>query len=319
MNSTVQKFNSLVPMASNVISSNAKSLNKVAANAYNSVNNAVNSGLGSLGLASANTGAANAGSVFAANTANAGGSFGSPLTWFVGFLLLFLVLFAFYYEPFMNSVQNWTTSIQQYFNPNTPPAPTSDTKNTNETAPTEPPMPPQDASSDPPSGFDAVVEKVISPAKEVFSVSSNTFSYYDAAPLCKALGAELATYDQVKSAWQKGADWCNYGWVKGQMAVYPTQQDTYDTLQQGPAEQRGACGKPGLNGGYFDNPELKYGVTCIGPKPSQSSHDATSITSGATRPLTSQGLAFENKVQQFKEQAESLGILPFNSGKWLSS
>lgn len=318
MNSTVQKFNSLVPMASNVISSNAKSLNKAATNAYNSVNSAVNSGLGSLGLAPA----ANAGSVFAANTgntANAGGSFGSPLMWFVGFLLLFLVLFAFYYEPFMNSVQNWTTSIQQYFNPNTPPAPTSDTKETNETAPTAPPMPPQEASSNPPSGFDAVVEKVISPAKEVFSVSSNNFSYYDAAPLCKALGAELATYDQVKAAWQKGADWCNYGWVKGQMAVYPTQQDTYDTLQQGPAEQRGACGKPGLNGGYFDNPELKYGVTCIGPKPRQSTHDATSITSGATRPLTSQGLAFENKVQQFKEQAESLGILPFNSGKWLSS
>ena len=321
MNSTVQKFNSLVPMASNVISSNAKSLNKAATSAYNSVNNAVNSGLGSLGLAPA----ANAGSSIAANVANAGnagnagGSFGTPLTWFVGFLLLFLVLFAFYYEPFMNSVQNWTESIQQYFNPNTPPAPTSDVKNNNNTAPTAPPMPPQDASSVPPSGFDAVVEKVVSPAKEVFSVSSNTFSYYDAAPLCKALGAELATYDQVKSAWQKGADWCNYGWVKGQMAVYPTQQETYDKLQQGPAEQRGACGKPGLNGGYFDNPELKYGVTCIGPKPSQSAHDATAITSGATRPLTSQGLKFENKVMQFKEQADTMGILPFNTGKWLSS
>ena len=93
MNSTVQKFNSLVPMASNVISSNAKSLNKVATNAYNSVNNAVNSGLGSLGLApAANAGAANVGSVFAANTANAGGSFGSPLSWFVGFLLLFHIV-----------------------------------------------------------------------------------------------------------------------------------------------------------------------------------------------------------------------------------
>jgi hypothetical protein len=321
MNSTVQKFNSLVPMASNVISSNAKSLNKAATSAYNSVNNAVNSGLGSLGLAPA----ANAGSAIAANVAiagnagNAGGSFGTPLTWFVGFLLLFLVLFAFYYEPFMNSIQNWTESIQQYFNPNAPPAPTSDVKNNNNTAPTVPPMPPQDASSVPPSGLDAVVEKVVSPAKEVFSVSSNTFSYYDAAPLCKALGAELATYDQVKSAWQKGADWCNYGWVKGQMAVYPTQQETYDKLQQGPADQRGACGKPGLNGGYFDNPELKYGVTCIGPKPSQSAHDATAITSGATRPLTSQGLKFENKVMQFKEQADTMGILPFNTGKWLSS
>jgi Extracellular link domain len=318
MNSTVQKFNSLVPMASNVISSNAKSLNKAATSAYNSVNNAVNSGLGSLGLAPA----ANVGSAIAANAANAGnagGSFGSPLTWFVGFLLLFLVLFAFFYQPFMNSVQNWTESIQQYFNPNAPPAPTSDIKHNNDTAPSSPPMPPQDASSIPPSGFDAVVEKVIPPAKEVFSVSSNNFSYYDAAPLCKALGAELATYDQVKAAWQKGADWCNYGWVKGQMAVYPTQQDTYDKLQQGPADERGACGKPGINGGYFDNPELKYGVTCIGPKPSQSAHDATTITSGATRPLTSQGLKFENKVQQFKEHADTMGILPFNGGKWTGS
>lgn len=335
MNSTVQKFNSLVPMASNVISSNTKALNKAATNAYNSVNAAVNSGLGSLGLGAATNKAANStGSLLnmgsnavasvtnavSANTGNNSGmSIGSPLTWFVGFLLLFLVLFAFFYQPFMTSIQNWTESIQQYFNPNAPPAPTSDQKETAKNTPTSPPTPPQDASSTSPSGFDSVVEKVVSPAKEVFSVSQNNFSYYDAAPLCKALGAELATYDQVKAAWQKGADWCNYGWVKGQMAVYPTQQDTYDMLQLGPGDQKGACGKPGLNGGYFDNPELKYGVTCIGPKPSQSSHDATSVTSGSTRPLTSQGLAFENKVQQFKEQTDTLGILPFNNGKWTGS
>ena len=328
MNSTVQKFNSLVPMASDVISSNTKALNKAATNAYNSVNQAVNSGLGSLGLGSATNKAANAtGSLLnlglnsaAANTgSNSAGSFGSPLTWFIGFFLLFLVLFAFYYEPFMTSLQNWTTSIRQYFNLNAPPAPTSDEKETAESSPTSPPMPPQDAHSSSSSGVDAIVENVVSPAKEVFSVSQNTFSYYDAAPLCKALGAELATYDQVKAAWQKGADWCNYGWVKGQMAVYPTQQDTYDTLQLGPGDQKGACGMPGLNGGYFDNPELKYGVTCIGPKPSQTSHDATSVTSGSTRPLTSQGLAFESKVQQFKEEASTLGILPFNSGKWTGS
>ena len=34
-----------------------------------------------------------------------------------------------------------------------------------------------------------------------------------------AFDAELASYDQVKDAWQKGADWCNYGWVKGQAAA----------------------------------------------------------------------------------------------------
>ena len=69
---------------------------------------------------------------------------------------------------------------------------------------------------------------------EVFNVNKNDYSFYDAEPLCRALGAELATYDQVKEAWTKGADWCNYGWVKGQVAVYPTQPETYDKLQSGP-------------------------------------------------------------------------------------
>jgi hypothetical protein len=100
------------------------------------------------------------------------------------------------------------------------------------------------------------------------------------------------------------------------MAVYPTQESTYQELQQGPEEQRGVCGKPGLNGGYFDNPELKFGVTCVGKRPSQSQHDATAISAGSTRPLTASGLEFEKKVQQFKVESDNLGILPFNKEKW---
>jgi hypothetical protein len=164
--------------------------------------------------------------------------------------------------------------------------------------------------------MEAIVEKVLPPAKDVFTVSKNDYSYYDAAPLCKALGAELATYDEVKEAWQKGADWCNYGWVKGQMAVYPKQKSTYEELQQGPADQRAVCGKPGVNGGYFDNPELKFGVTCSGKKPSQTNHDATALVS--TRPLTASGIEFEKKVQLFKEESETLGVLPFNKSRWTS-
>ena len=72
---------------------------------------------------------------------------------------------------------------------------------------------------------------------QVFNVARNLYTFEEAEPLCKAFGAELATYDQVKSAYEKGADWCNYGWVKGQLAVYPTQQSTYDKLQQGPPGQ----------------------------------------------------------------------------------
>ena len=149
---------------------------------------------------------------------------------------------------------------------------------------------------------------------QVFNVSSNKYTYYDAEPLCKALGAELATYDQVKEAWSKGADWCNYGWIKGQMAVYPTSDESFNKLQKGPAEQKLACGRPGVNGGYFDNPELRYGVTCYGEKPSKENHDI--MNSSMATPTSPDALEFDKKVADFKLEADTIGIMPFNSNKW---
>ena len=246
------------------------------------------------------------------NGTNSGGKgFNTSLLWFGIFLLIALVLFGFYYRNFMNAMSNITDQINLWLTGTGAPP-----EEKQENIPVEAPTPPQDEATKEHTGMSGIVEKILPPAKEVFTISKNNYSYYDAAPLCKALGAELATYDQVKEAWQKGADWCNYGWVKGQMAVYPTQKSTYEELQQGPAEQKGACGKPGLNGGYFDNPELKYGVTCVGKRPSQSQHDANAIMAGSTRPLTQSGLEFDKKVQLFKEEAETMGILPFNKEHW---
>lgn len=130
------------------------------------------------------------------------------------------------------------------------------------------------------------------------------------------MGAELATYEQVKEAYAKGADWCNYGWTKGQMAVYPTQQSTYESLQQGPEAERGSCGRPGLNGGFFDNPELRFGVNCYGVKPPQKDHDATAITSGEGAPLSPGMLEFDKKVNKYRGDASSIAILPFNKTSW---
>jgi hypothetical protein len=234
----------------------------------------------------------------------------TPLFWFLGIFVIFLIIFSVYYHQFMNSLSNLTDKLNMWLTGyGTPPQ--VDQIN----IPVAPPVPPQDEAT---ARHGGIVEKLLPPGKEVFTISKNNYSYYDAAPLCKALGAELATYEQVKNAWQNGADWCNYGWVKGQMAVFPTQKGTYEELQQGPEEQKGACGKPGVNGGFFDNPELKYGVTCIGKRPSQSQHDATAIMSGSTRPLTASGLEFDKKVQQFKEDSDSMGIMPFNKEKWSS-
>jgi len=211
----------------------------------------------------------------------------------------------------MESIQNWTDSLNLWYTgKGNPPDAKKERSAVLPTTTTE------DDTRKHPVGLESVVEKMLPPAKDVFTVSKNDYTYYDAAPLCKALGAELATYDQVKHAWQKGADWCNYGWVKGQMAVFPTQNSTYQELQEGPPDQHGVCGKPGVNGGYFDNPELKFGVTCVGKKPSQKNHDATQVASGATRPLTASGIVFEEKVQKFRDSSDTIGVLPFNKEHW---
>ena len=157
------------------------------------------------------------------------------------------------------------------------------------------------------------VEQVLPGRKEVFNVAQNKYTYTDAEPLCKAFGAELASYDQVKDAWNKGADWCNYGWVKGQAAVFPTQESTFNNLQAGPEDQRMACGVPGVNGGYFDNPEMRFGVNCYGTKPSENEADAREIMAqnGDLTPQALQVLGYKSKMGQ-------IPVNPFKPGTWTS-
>jgi hypothetical protein len=101
---------------------------------------------------------------------------------------------------------------------------------------------------------------------EVFHIHNNIFTYEDAKDVCKSYGAQLATLDQIKEAYNNGADWCNYGWSQNNTAYYPTQQKTYDEMQKDP-KTKFNCGKPGINGGYFDNPKLRFGINCYGVKP----------------------------------------------------
>jgi hypothetical protein len=161
-----------------------------------------------------------------------------------------------------------------------------------------------------------LISKILPGKKEVFNVSSNEFTYYDAEPMCKALGAQLATYDQVQEAWKKGADWCNYGWVKGQMAIFPTQKDTYATLQTGPPEDQTACGVPGVNGGFFDNPEMRFGVNCYGVKPEQTANDERILQERGLLPESPATLKIDQQAQEYKERLASIGVLPFNGSAW---
>ena len=170
-----------------------------------------------------------------------------------------------------------------------------------------------------PSIFTQMARKAsmaLDPSKQVFNISRNLYTYDEAAPLCKAMGAELATYDQIQDAHKKGADWCNYGWVKGQMAVFPTQEETWNKLQTGPAEYRSACGKPGVNGGAFDNPDLRFGVNCFGPRPDKKDTDELTTDTGFDVPRTAEQIEFDKKVQKFRDQLPNVTVLPWSRGTW---
>jgi hypothetical protein len=147
-------------------------------------------------------------------------------------------------------------------------------------------------------------------SKQVFNVSRNLYRFSEAEPLCRAFGAELATYDQVKDAYKSGADWCNYGWIKGQLAVYPTQKETYDKLQQGPKEDRMSCGVPGVNGGYFPNEDQRFGVNCYGPRPAETALD------NRIKKEEKSDIAFDREVNNFKAELASIPVNAFNSKQW---
>jgi hypothetical protein len=254
----------------------------------------------------------------AANTSTGSNSNSFAMTGVIVFIVVVLLIVGLMYY-FKNQISDtWNNAsemINGYFNPKpaTPPPSTAGGAGAGSDVHTE--VTNASVNDNSPVPQSSILDKIL-PGSEVFNISSNRYTYYDAEPLCKALGAELATYDQVKAAWSKGADWCNYGWVKGQMAIYPTSEETYQKLQGGPEDQRQACGRPGMNGGYFDNPEMRFGVTCVGNKPPQNKHDEADVAKGA--PLSPDALAFDKKVSQFKSQADHIGILPFNPNKWTS-
>jgi len=147
-------------------------------------------------------------------------------------------------------------------------------------------------------------------SSQVFNVARNVYTFHDAEPLCKAFGAELATYDQIKAAHKAGADWCNYGWVKGQLAVYPTQKATYEKLQHGPEHERMSCGRPGVNGGYFPNADQRFGVNCYGPRPAESALDERIQMEEKT------DIAFDREVNKYKAELDSIGVNPWSGKQW---
>jgi hypothetical protein len=146
--------------------------------------------------------------------------------------------------------------------------------------------------------------------KEVFYVEGNEYTFNDAPAVCAAYGAELATYDQLMEAFSLGAEWCGYGWSASGMALFPTQESTWSAMQANPQEsKRTACGRPGVNGGYFD-PKMKFGVNCYGHKP-RGGHMKFPLPVPGTDTAS-----FEKLVNKFKSMLHSMKVSPFSRDTW---
>jgi hypothetical protein len=91
------------------------------------------------------------------------------------------------------------------------------------------------------------------------------FDYSMAKSVCKAYDATLASLSQIKDAYDKGAEWCDYGWSEDGMVLYPTQEESWKKYQKDKKDQ---CGIPGINGGYNRRTRQRLGVNCYGVKPS---------------------------------------------------
>ena len=151
--------------------------------------------------------------------------------------------------------------------------------------------------------------------KQVFNIPGNNYTYDDAKALCKAYGADLATYQQVESAYKNGGEWCNYGWSKDQMTLFPTQQQSYDNLQKIKGHEHD-CGRPGVNGGYIANPNIKFGVNCYGNKPKITEEEDELMKKTSPYPETEEDIQFQTRVDYWKNKIDQILISPFNYNNW---
>ncbi len=159
--------------------------------------------------------------------------------------------------------------------------------------------------------------------KEVYNLGNNKFNYEEAQTACSMLGGRLATREELKGAYNKGAEWCNYGWSNNGEALYPTQEKTYRMLKK--AGRENECGVPGINGGYFPDKDMKLGANCYGVKPSPDNDNLLNVDCNNPKvvqllDVTTGQFGIKYSCPE-KEKAANFtnvinDILPFNNYTW---
>lgn len=151
--------------------------------------------------------------------------------------------------------------------------------------------------------------------KQVFHVPGNEYTYDDAKDVCKAFDARLASYDEVEKAYANGGEWCSYGWSENQMALFPTQKKTWNKLQNIKGHEHD-CGRPGINGGFIANPDVRFGINCYGFKPKITAAEADNMKTASVYPKTLKDLKKQERVAYWQTKLNDILVSPFNNDVW---
>jgi hypothetical protein len=152
-------------------------------------------------------------------------------------------------------------------------------------------------------------------SKQVFHIPGNKYNYENAEALCKAYGARLASYSEVENAYTNGGEWCSYGWSKDQMALFPTQKSTWTELQSVKGHEND-CGRPGINGGYIANENVRFGANCYGYKPKINQVEKDMMDSSSIYPKTMEDIKQDKRVEHWKRKIPDILVAPFNNKVW---
>jgi hypothetical protein len=161
-----------------------------------------------------------------------------------------------------------------------------------------------------PSGVPEITRK-----PQVFHIPGNKYTFDDSKAMCSAYGGRLATYKEMEDSYKDGADWCSFGWSDGQMAFYPTQYDKWTNLQAIEGHEHD-CGRPGINGGYIDNPNVRFGVNCFGYKPKITPQEMEQMGNTPLYPKTNKEIDFDKKVDHWRSKLSEITVAPFNNSNW---
>ena len=150
---------------------------------------------------------------------------------------------------------------------------------------------------------------------QVYHIPNNKYNYIDSQAICKAYGGRLANYDELEKAYEDGANWCSYGWSKDQMALFPTQKETWKKLQKESGHEND-CGRPGINGGFIKNPNVRFGVNCFGPKPAMRPEDEKYMQMVSLPPESEEDILVDKREQYWSKRINDILVAPFNSDSW---